>query len=113
MSAFAIAHLRTVEFGPDVGSYLEQIDATLKPYEGAFRIHGAVPEVVEEPWEGVLVVIEFPDLDRARAWYRSQDYQEILPLRTENSDGSAVIVDGVEPGYRAASLAAQASQPAA
>lgn len=110
MTAFAIAHLRTVDFGPAVRDYLEQIDATLQPYGGAFRIHGGVPEVVEEPWEGVLVAIEFPDLDRARAWYRSDAYQEILPLRTGNSDSSAILVDGVDPGYRAASFAAQASQ---
>ena len=113
MSAFAICQLRTVEFGPEIGRYLEEIDATLEPYAGEFRVHGGTPEVAEEPWEGVVVVIEFPDSDRARAWYHSDAYQRILPLRTENSDSSAILVEGVEPGYRAASFASQASQPAA
>ena len=112
MSAFAICHLRSVEFGPEIGRYLEEIDETLEPYGGEFRVHGGTPEVVEEPWEGVVVVIEFPDSDAAREWYRSEAYREILPLRTENSDSSAILVEGVEPGYRAASFAAQASRPA-
>lgn len=113
MNAYAIAHLRSVEFGPEVGSYLERIDATLEPYEGRFLIHGGQPEVVEEPWPGVVVVIEFPDMKRARGWYESDAYRAILPLRTENSDGSAVLVEGVPADYLAASFAAQASQPAA
>ncbi len=51
-----------------------------------------------------MVAIEFPDLDTAHAWYESDAYQAILPLRTENSDSSAIIVEGVPEGYRAASL---------
>ena len=31
-------------------------------------------------------------------------YQEILPLRTNNSDGATIIVEGVDEGYRAASF---------
>ena len=51
------------------------------------------------------MVIGFPDLDAARAWYDSPAYQEILPLRTRNSDGVTLLVDGVPDGYRAASFA--------
>jgi hypothetical protein len=32
---------------------------------------------------------------------RAPTYQEILPLRTDNSDGSAILVDGVTPDHRA------------
>ena len=51
-------------------------------------MHGAQPESVEGVWEGAPIVIEFPDYDYLRGWYDSPAYQEILPLRTENSDGS-------------------------
>ena len=50
---------------------------------------------------GGLIVIGFPDRASARRWYESPAYQEILPLRTENADGSAMIVDGVSPEHRA------------
>jgi uncharacterized protein (DUF1330 family) len=106
MTSYAIAHLREVEFGAGIVEYLRRIDATLEPFGGRFVVHGAQPEVVEGPFPGHLVVIGFPDRERARAWYDSPAYREILPLRTANSDGAAVIVDGVGPGHRATDLLA-------
>ena len=46
-------------------------------------------------------MIEFPSREHAAGWYESDAYQAILPLRTENSDGSAILVDGVGPEHRA------------
>lgn len=101
MNAYAVAHLRSVDFGAEIIEYLQKIDATLEPYDGRFLVHGVEPEVKEGPVPGNIIIVEFPDLERARAWYGSPAYQEILPLRTENSDGWAVLVDGTPPGYRA------------
>ena len=102
MTAYAVAHLRSVDQNAEIVEYLQRIDATLEPYAGHFVVHGVLPEVLEGQWPGFLVVIGFPDLDSARAWYHSPGYQEILPLRTRNSDGVALLVDGVPEGYRAA-----------
>ena len=60
MPAYAIAHLRSVDVGPEIVEYLDRIDATLEPFGGRFIIHGATPEVLEDAFPGVLVVIEFP-----------------------------------------------------
>lgn len=101
MSAYAVAHMRTVTVGPPIFEYLERIDATLAPFRGRFLVHGAQPEVVEGNWPGFVIVIEFPDAKLARAWYESSAYQRILPLRTESSECDIVFVDGVPEGYRA------------
>lgn len=101
MPAFAVAHLRSVKMGPAIVEYLERIDATLAPFGGRFLIHGAKAEVLEGDWPGHLVVIAFPGLAQARAWYGSPAYQAILHLRTENSDGSVFIIDGVSEDHRA------------
>jgi uncharacterized protein (DUF1330 family) len=98
---YAIAHLREVRMGPDITTYLEKIDATLEPYGGRFIVHGGPAQVVEGPWSGALIVIEFPDRESAAAWYASDAYQEILPLRVRNADGWAVLVDGVPDGHAA------------
>ncbi|MEM8951866.1 MAG: DUF1330 domain-containing protein, partial [Pseudomonadota bacterium] len=42
-----------------------------------------------------LVIIEFEDRSAAERWYHSDEYQQILPLRLNNANGTAVIVDGV------------------
>lgn len=101
MTAYAVAHLRSVDFNEEIAEYLTEIDETLRAYDGRFLVHGTDPQVLEGEWPGHLVLIEFPDLERARAWYESPAYQAILPLRTENSVGAAILVEGTAPGYRA------------
>ena len=104
MTAYAVAHLRSVDQNAEIVDYLRRIDATLDPFDGRFVVHGVLPEVLEGEWPGVLVVIGFPDLADAHAWYDSPAYREILPLRTRNSD-RPYRVDGAPDGYRAATYA--------
>jgi uncharacterized protein (DUF1330 family) len=101
MKAYAIAYLRNVRMGADIVEYLERIDATLAPYDGHFIVHGAQAERIEGAWEGTPIVIEFPDYDHLRGWYDSPAYREILPLRTENSDGVVIFVEGVDRTHKA------------
>jgi uncharacterized protein (DUF1330 family) len=113
MSAYGMAHIRTIDFNEEVVEYLRRIDATLPDYEGRFIVHGQIPEVLDGTFEGVIVVIEFPDVERARAWYESEPYAAIAPYRINNSDGGAFVVDGVDEDYRAESYIAKAlGQPA-
>ncbi|GAB7029801.1 DUF1330 domain-containing protein [Streptomyces sp. NPDC021749] len=105
MSAFAIAHLRPAAPHPDIAEYLERIQSTLDPFGGRFRVHNAQVEVREGEWPGFVVVIEFPGIEEARAWYDSPAYQEILPLRTRHIEGDCVLVPGVADGYDASATA--------
>jgi uncharacterized protein (DUF1330 family) len=105
MAAYALAHLRNPAAHPDVVEYLERIQSTMDPFGGRFIVHGATVEVKEGPWPGTVVIIEFPDIDAARGWYESDDYQAILPLRTDNIEGEAILVDGVAPDYDPRGLA--------
>ena len=107
MSAYAIAHLRDVDVNAEIVDYIKRIDDTLTPFGGRFLIHGVTPEVMEGPWEGDLVVIAFPDRAAAHSWYASPAYQAILPLRTRNSRGAAIIVEGAPQGYRAVDFLAK------
>ncbi len=99
MPAYAIAHLRTPTINDEVLDYIERIQDTMDPFDGRFLVHGAEVEVIEGSWPGTIVILEFPDADAARAWYHSDAYQAILPLRTDNIDGVAIVVQGVAPDY--------------
>jgi uncharacterized protein (DUF1330 family) len=90
----------------EVVAYLEQIDASLASFGGRFVIHGGDVELLEGAWPGHVVVIEFPDRARARAWYRSPAYQSIVQLRRNNSYADIVLVDGVIAGHRATDILA-------
>lgn len=104
MAAYAVAHLRTMNVNREIVAYLKQVDATLEPYHGRFLVHGRQSEVVEGEYPGYCIIIEFPDLEQARGWYHSDAYQEIAPLRTDNSEGSVILVEGVPGDYRASDL---------
>ncbi|MGW2921003.1 DUF1330 domain-containing protein [Streptomyces angustmyceticus] len=107
MTAYAIAHLRPSVPHLEVVEYMEKIQSTLEPFEGRFLVHGAEVEVVEGSWPGFVVVIGFPDMARARGWYGSAAYAEILPLRTRHIEGDVVLVPGVPEGYDPAGTAAK------
>jgi uncharacterized protein (DUF1330 family) len=104
MKAYAIGNLSRVVMGPPIVTYLERIDATLTPFGGRFLIHGGDKEVLEGNWSSDLIVIEFPDLDRARAWYASPAYQEIVSLRRDNADGAVILMEGVEKDHVATDI---------
>ncbi|MFF3254984.1 DUF1330 domain-containing protein [Actinacidiphila glaucinigra] len=112
MTAYAVGHLRPARPHEEVFVYMESIQDTLDPFGGRFAVHGATVEVVEGQWPGTIVLIEFPDMERARAWYRSDAYQEILPLRTRHLHGEVVLVDGVGAGYDVTRTAARLREEA-
>ena len=106
MKAYALAHLRTPQLHPEVLEYMERIQATLDPFSGRFLVHGGALEVKEGTWPGALVLLEFPSMAQARAWYASPAYREILPLRTRHIEGDTLLVEGVEPDHDSARMAA-------
>jgi uncharacterized protein (DUF1330 family) len=99
--AYSVALLRNVTMGQPIVEYLERIDATLAPYGGRFIVHGARASMLEGTDPGTMVIIVFPDRAQAEDWYGSPAYQEILPLRTENTSSTLFIVDGVDATHRA------------
>ncbi|SHM89787.1 DUF1330 domain-containing protein [Cryptosporangium aurantiacum] len=106
MPAYGIAHLYELANHDEVFEYIERIQSTMDPYGGRFVVHGVLPEVIEGDWPGTIVIIEFPDVEKARAWYASPAYQEILPLRTDHIPGTVILVEGVGPNYDASATAA-------
>lgn len=105
MSAYAIGLLEDLQFGPDIVTYLQRIDATLAPFGGEFLVHGTRPELKEGKFDGDCVVIAFPSMEQARAWYDSDAYAPLIPMRTQHSRSTVFLLEGVkEVPYRAAGL---------
>ena len=104
MSTYAVAHVQSITPGPEIVEYLQRIDATLAAYRGRFLVHGDPAEVREGNFSGDLIVIEFPDRELAVGWYESRAYREIVALRTENTTGWVVLVDGVPADHRATDI---------
>lgn len=51
-----------------------------------------------------MVLVEFPDLEAARARNASPEYQAIAPLRMRNADSMRLLVEGAELADRRSEL---------
>jgi uncharacterized protein (DUF1330 family) len=95
MVAYVIAEL-TVTDPSTFERYRDKVPATIAAYGGRYLARGATVETLEGDWNpSRLVVLEFPDMATLKRWYNSPEYREILPLRTEASDGKVIAVEGL------------------
>ncbi|GAA0330628.1 hypothetical protein GCM10009087_46040 [Sphingomonas oligophenolica] len=57
-------------------------------------VYGAV-EALEGPTPDGVLVLQFPTVEDAKAWYDSPAYQAALPYRRQAADYRAMIVQGL------------------
>jgi uncharacterized protein (DUF1330 family) len=96
MPAYLIANIQVTN--PDgYRGYAEQVAATIETHGGRYLARGGTVEVLEGEWEPRrLVVLKFPTLESARAWYQSAEYERIKALRVDNSHGELVLTEGLD-----------------
>ncbi len=96
MPAYLILDIHVVD-PEEYAAYRERAPATLEAYGGRYLVRGGEHEVVEGDWDPErVVVVEFPSVERAREWYRSPEYQEIVEMRKRAAPSRMVLVQGVE-----------------
>jgi uncharacterized protein (DUF1330 family) len=94
MAAYVIAE---VDVQDDNGfeEYRKLVPATLVPYGGRYIIRGGKTEVLEGDWTPKrVVVLEFPDFNRAREWWASQEYREPRKMRQRVALTNLILADG-------------------
>jgi uncharacterized protein (DUF1330 family) len=62
----------------------------LKP----LAVYGALDTLEGDAPDGVII-LEFPNADKARAWYNSDEYQDVIPLRDKAAPYRALLVEGL------------------
>lgn len=96
MPAFVIANV-TIEDPVRYEDYKRMVPATLAPFGGRFIARGGQIDVLEGDWRpGRLVLLEFPSVERARAWWSSPEYAEARALRQATSTGTLLILEGIQ-----------------
>jgi len=80
-------------------AYPPAVMPTLRAHSGEVLVADYESDPVEGEPASVTVVVRFPSKEAARAWYDSSEYQAIVSLRTDNSEGILVFADEfVMPG---------------
>lgn len=76
--------------------YAQQTAATLEGYGGKFVVRGGQPETLEGEWKAKrIVIIEFPSIEQAKAWYDSPEYSAIKGIRQRSTISNILLVHGV------------------
>lgn len=76
-------------------NYKKLVPASLAKFGGRFLVRGGTVTTIEGDWAPKrFVVVEFPDVERAKAWWASEEYAEAKALRQATSSTQMIIVEG-------------------
>jgi uncharacterized protein (DUF1330 family) len=76
--------------------YKRLAQESLPLYGGRYLARGAPCEVLEGAWSpGRLVILEFPSLERAKAWWASAEYAEGKALGQATAQTDMVLTEGL------------------
>ena len=94
MSAYIIVDVK-VHNPEGYEEYKKLTSGTLKPYDGEFVVRGGMTEVIEGNWDPErLVILKFPSVEKAKAWWNSDEYAKARKIRQENSTANMLLVEG-------------------
>ena len=93
--AIGMLTLKNKEWVKEYGPKTAEI---IKRHGGRYLISGSPSEALEgsEYPANVLVVLEFPSLEKAKAWYQDPDYKPLIKLRQSGSSLNLYLMEGVK-----------------
>lgn len=96
MSAYVIGQLK-INNRDAYQAYLDGFQPSFERHGGELLATSAQEtEVLEGSWSlPRTVLMRFPSVDAAKAWYHDPDYQALANIRQANADTNLVIVEGL------------------
>ena len=75
--------------------YKKLVPPSIAKFGGRFLVRGGKVTTMEGSWAPKrFVIVEFPDAERAKAWWASEEYAEAKALRQATSSTQMIIVEG-------------------
>jgi uncharacterized protein (DUF1330 family) len=95
MAAYVIADIEVVdESGYD--AYRLGVPATIAAYGGRYLARGGATQMLEGVWSPRrCVILEFPSLERFRAWWDSPEYAPLRAIRERTARSNLVVTEGL------------------
>ena len=96
MTAFLISDV-TVRDADVFQTYRTRAAASIVQHGGRYLVRGGEIERLEGTWTPrTIIIVEFPSIEQARAWYGSPEYASALEVRDEALSRNLVLVNGVD-----------------
>lgn len=101
MAAYFIVDL-DVHDAAGFDEYVRVVSGVIEKYGGRYLVRREAVEVLEGGWKPKrLTVIEFPSKARAKEFYDSKEFREIVHLRHRSARTNLVLVEGLREQARA------------
>jgi uncharacterized protein (DUF1330 family) len=95
MSAYVVVDIHITDT-ENFERYKQAVPRSIAQYGGRYLVRGGKAETLEGVWiPGRVVVLEFPSLEQARAWYESAEYVEAKALRHACARSNIILVEGM------------------
>jgi uncharacterized protein (DUF1330 family) len=95
MPAYVIAELEVTD-PAGFEAYRKGVPATIAAYGGRYLARGGGLESLEGGWAPKrMVVLEFPSMAQAKAWYTSAEYRDLLAMRQRTTQSKVVLLEGL------------------
>ncbi len=79
----------------ELATYSKDVPATLAGHEAkVLALYGSHEDLEGSPTEGT-VILEFPSIEAAKAWYDSPSYREVREHRFKGASYRVILVKGV------------------
>ena len=97
MAAYVISDVEILDDAL-IKEYRLLAQESIAKHGGRYLARGGRVEPVEGGWTPkAIVIVEFPDMARAKAWYQSAEYAEALKVRARALDRRLIFVEGIAP----------------
>jgi len=93
MTAYFVFHYTIPTDAEAYKKYLNRVGELLTEANAKVLVAGAEHTVIEGSPAPVTVVLEFESREAAEQWYQSDAYQQVKHLRTDHSDGWAILTN--------------------
>jgi uncharacterized protein (DUF1330 family) len=77
--------------------YSAAVESTFTPFGGRYVVRGGKVASLEGPPAKRVIMIAFPSLEQAQAWYDSPAYRAIMPIRHKSANSRVFIMEGFAP----------------
>jgi len=76
--------------------YKKLVPETITKYGGRYLTRGGRVETIEGNWTPArFVIVEFPSMERAKAWWASEEYAKAKAMRHAASTTQMVLAEGL------------------
>lgn len=95
MSAYVIVDIQ-VHDPAKFEDYKKIGPPSIAAYGGKYLARGGATEILDGTWKPErTVIIEFPNMERAREWYNSKEYAEGIKVRHACATSQFLLVEGI------------------